>query len=100
MPSRGRAGVGSHNFTPLLDTRPDVQKEERYKALAIGKPDGDFLTLFAFASEDGIHWRKLREEPVLTEKYVGANWAFDSQNLAFWSEAEQVYVGYYRKVNN
>ena len=36
----------SHNFTPLLDTRPGVPPDERYKALANGKPFGDFnLTL-------------------------------------------------------
>ena len=89
----------AHNFTPLLDTRPDVPQDERYKALAYGKAKGDFVTLSAWASPDGIHWRKLREEPVLTAKNVGGDWAFDSQNVAFWSQSEQMYVCYYRKVN-
>jgi len=94
----------SHNFTPLLDTRPGVPPDERYKALANSRQEdrptaeGDFLGLSAFASGDGIHWRKLRQEPVLTEQYVGGNWAFDSQNVAFWSPSEQMYVGFYRKV--
>ena len=77
------------------------QPDERYKALANGKPFGDFnLTLSAFVSADGIHWRKLRDEPVMGQTYVGGNWAFDSQNVAFWSQSEQMYVCYFRKVTN
>ena len=87
----------SHNFTPLLDTRPDVPRDERYKALAYSKAKGDFVTLSAWASPDGIHWRKLREEPVMTAKNVAGDWAFDSQNVAFWSPSEQRYVCYFRK---
>ena len=53
-------------------------------------PDG----LVAFVSPDGLHWKKLREKPVL--KYEG--WAFDSQNVAFWSASEKCYVCYFRIV--
>jgi len=87
----------SSNFTPLLDTRPDVPRDERYKALAYSKAKGDFVTLSAWASPDGLHWRKLREQPVMTAKNVAGDWAFDSQNVAFWSPSEQMYVCYYRK---
>jgi len=76
----------SHNFSPFLDTRPGVPESERFKALAGISTSG----LAAFVSGDGIHWRKLRDEPVLTEG------AFDSQNVAFWSEAENCYVCYFR----
>ncbi len=76
----------SHNFCPFLDTRPGVPPEERFKAVAGTSASG----LVAFASEDGVHWRKLREEPIITEG------AFDSQNLAFWSDAEQCYCCYLR----
>ena len=80
----------THNFSPLLDTRPGVPAEERYKALGGVATSG----LAAFVSADAIHWKKLREEPVL--KTPG--WAFDSQNVAFWSEAENCYVCYFRLV--
>lgn len=76
----------SHNFTPFLDARPGVPPSERYKALAGTHESG----LVAFASPDGLRWRKLQEAPVLTEG------AFDSQNVAFWSPAEQRYVCYFR----
>lgn len=76
----------SHNFAPFLDTRPGVAAEERYKALAGTSESG----LVAFASADGLNWRRLREEPVITQG------AFDSQNVAFWSEREGVYVCYFR----
>ena len=46
--------------------------------------------LVGWISPDGIHWKKLREEPLITEG------AFDSQNLVFWSEAEQRYLCYLR----
>jgi hypothetical protein len=76
----------SHNFAPFLDTRPGVPAEERFKALAGTSETG----LVAFASADGINWKKWRETPLITDG------AFDSQNVAFWSEAEQQYVCYLR----
>ncbi len=78
----------THNFSPFLDKRPVVPAEERYKTLAgLGGKHGG---LAAFVSGDGIHWKKMREEPVITKG------AFDSQNVSFWSEAEKCYVAYFR----
>lgn len=80
----------AHNFSPFLDTRPGVPQEERFKAIGgaiIKNPGGG---LIAFTSADGIHWRKLRDEPVITKG------AFDSQNVAFWSAHEGRYVAYFR----
>jgi hypothetical protein len=81
-----------HNFTPLLDTRPGVPAGERYKALAGITPYSRGLA--AFVSPDGIHWKKLREELVIK----GNGPAFDSQNVAFWSENEKCYVCYLRNL--
>jgi hypothetical protein len=75
-----------HNFCPMLDSKPGVPASHRFKALAGTRRSG----LVAYRSADGIHWEKIREQPVLTEG------AFDSQNLAFWAEAEGRYVCYYR----
>lgn len=75
----------SHNFSPFLDTRPGVAANERYKALAGTSRTG----LHGFVSADGIRWRKL-DGPLISEG------AFDSQNVAFWSEHEQRYVAYVR----
>lgn len=76
----------SHNFSPFKDTRPDVPDAERYKALAGTSESG----LAAFVSADGLHWGKLQDAPVITKG------AFDSQNVAFWSETEKTYVCYLR----
>lgn len=76
----------SHNFAPFLDTRPGTPAEEKYKAFAGTSESG----LVAFVSGDAIHWRKMQEAPVITKG------AFDSQNIAFWSESEQCYVAYFR----
>ncbi len=78
----------THNFAPFLDRRAGVPADEHYKTLAgLG---GKFGGLSAFASGDGIHWRKMQDAPVITKG------AFDSQNVSFWSEAEQCYVAYFR----
>ncbi len=74
----------SHNFSPFLDRNPDTPIDQRYKALAGTRG------LIAFVSADGIKWRRLRQEPVVTEG------AFDSQNVSFWSESERQYVCYFR----
>ena len=78
-----------HNFAPVLDTRPGVPPNQRFKALA-GTVKS---SLVAFVSGDGIHWEKLRQEPVI--RYT-REYAFDSQNVSFWSELEGCYVCYFR----
>ena len=80
-------GVGTHNFAPFLDRRPDCPKESRFKALG-GLPSQGGL--FAFHSADGIHWSLMREQPVVTEG------AFDSQNLAFWDPTAGAYRAFFR----
>ncbi len=88
----------SHNFSPFLDTRPGVDPGERFKALA-GHPgrqrDERAEGLHAFYSADGIVWEKAGEEAVIPYDPAWHH-AFDSQNVAFWSEAEQQYVCYFR----
>jgi hypothetical protein len=75
----------SHNFSPFIDTNPK-RSNGKYKALG-GLTEG----LVAFVSEDGKHWKKLQDNPVLTGE------PFDSQNISFWSESEHCYVCYFRK---
>jgi len=89
----------NHNFSPFIDTRPGVAPDARYKALAGGHKSG----LVAFKSADGIHWSKIQDAPVLTTPPYSianfGNYAFDSQNFAFWSEAENCYVCFVRTWN-
>jgi hypothetical protein len=95
----------NHNFTPFIDTKPGVPADQKYKALGglAYQPQPMQLAvrekrgpggLKAFVSPDGIHWKKLREEPVVPEEWGKY---FDSQNYAFWSESEQSYVCYFRR---
>ncbi len=91
-------GVGSHNFTPFLDSNPDCHPSSQYKALGRGRSlrVGDTESrhgLFAFQSADGIHWELMHEEPVITEG------AFDSQNLAFYDPIAGEYREYHRWFN-
>ncbi|WP_233200438.1 hypothetical protein [Blastopirellula marina] len=78
----------SHNFCPFYDTNPDADPKQRFKAIAGTKR----TELHGFVSPDGIHWTKLQDGPVLTDP----KGAYDSQNVAFWSESEKCYVAYYR----
>jgi len=82
----------THNFCPMLDTRPGVPAEQRYKAIGGTMTSG----LIALTSADGLRWKKLREEPVIPTDMVPFKYMFDSQNLAFWSAHEQKYVCYFR----
>jgi hypothetical protein len=87
----------THNFSPLIDSRPGVPSAERYKAVGGYHEPG----LSAYVSADGIRWKRLRDKPVLTRQDVGfvegsKSIVFDSQNVAFWSDAEQKYLLYYR----
>jgi hypothetical protein len=78
-------GVEAHNFAPFLDTNPNAKTEERYKAVG-----GLAGKLCAFSSPDGIHWKKIHAEPVMTKG------AFDSLNVVFWDEQAKLYRCYSR----
>lgn len=76
----------THNFSPFLDSNPAASPNEKFKALGGTSKSG----LVAFTSADGKNWEMFREEAVFTQG------VFDSQNVSFWSEEEQVYVCYFR----
>jgi hypothetical protein len=78
----------THNFSPFLDKNPDADPQQKYKSLSGLERTG----LVAFVSPDGLHWKKLQEKPVIAPRPHD----FDSQNVTFWSEAEQKYVCYFR----
>jgi len=82
----------THNFCPMLDTRPGVSADERYKAIGGTVHSG----LIPWKSADGIHWKKLSEKPILSKETVPYKHMFDSQNLVFWSAAEEKYLCYFR----
>ena len=88
-----RAAPITHNFCPFLDARPGVDAAERFKAVG-----GTGDKLFGLVSADGLRWKKLRDEPILSTKDVPFSHVhlFDSQNLVFWSETEGCYLCYFR----
>ena len=76
----------THNFSPFLDARPGVPKSERFKGLGGNEHSG----LIAFSSPDGLRWTRMQEEAVFSDGM------FDSQNVSFWSAAEERYLCYFR----
>ncbi len=98
----------NHNFTPFIDTRPGVPAAEKYKALGglAYQQHKEHLAvrdkrgpggLKAYVSPDGIHWKRLQDQPVIPEQWGKY---FDSQNYAFWSDSEQAYICYFRRFIN
>jgi hypothetical protein len=94
-------GVESHNFSPFLDANPATKPDERYKALGGVKMPGKNWHqgetpggLYSFASADGIHWKKMKDTPVITKG------AFDSQNLAFFDTTRSRYACFSRIFSN
>jgi hypothetical protein len=82
-----RGGPETHNFAPFVDTRPGCPPGERFKAVG-GTIEGKGLR--TFQSEDGIHWVRRSERPVVTEG------AFDSHNTVFWDAERKRYTMYTR----
>lgn len=84
----------SHNFAPFYDTNPACPPDQRYKAIA-GTYNGNEAKgikggLYMFVSPDGLRWTRTSDTPGITKG------AFDSQNVGFWSESEQLYLCYLR----
>jgi hypothetical protein len=100
--SSGRVGYHEcHNFTPFIDANPQALPAQRYKAVTLihydidGDGERDQRVLVGFVSPDGIHWKRLREEPII----VGGG-GYDSQNVAFWDPNLKRYVCYSRTGKN
>ena len=84
-------GFGNHNFMVFRDTNPAVPAEQRYKALASGQPNRPLKRIVGMISADGIHWKPIREEPILTQPPT--DWGGDD---IFWDSVRSQYVAFLR----
>jgi hypothetical protein len=84
-------GFGCHNFMVFVDARPGVPGDERYKAIPSGAPGRPLKRIIALASPDGIHWRQVQEEPIITQPAMD-----HGADLAFWDTERGQYVAYLR----
>ena len=82
-------GEGASNFAPFWDANPAAPASERYKAITRVRRQ-DRSVLIALISEDGVNWKEMQAEPVITDG------AFDSLNVAFWDALRGHYVAIYR----
>jgi len=82
------SGEAANTLVPFGDSNPHCKPEEQYRALAVCSIP--VRGLYAFASPDGVHWRRMGREPLITKG------KFDSQNLAFWDSVRGCYVAYFR----
>ena len=86
-------GLGTHCFVAFKDGNPACPPESRYKGISRGRPVGK-KGLYVFESPDGIRWKLMRNEPIITEG------EFDSQNLAYWDAHTLQYREYHRSFVN
>lgn len=89
-----------HNFSPFIDQNPSCKPGEKYKAVSFipYDVDGDGeneRTLLGYVSPDGIHWKRLRTEPIITK-----GGGFDSHNIVFWDDNLKSYACYSRASKN
>ncbi len=83
-------GLACHNMTPTLDTNPACPPDQKIKAVGGYDPEG----LFLFASEDGFHFRKLSDKPIVTNRLL------DSQNVLLYDQTAGLYRIYSRYWHN
>ena len=86
---------GTHSMGIMFDNRRGVAPNERWKGIGVEqRPNENDNHLVAFTSPDGIQWNRVTTGPTITNDTV--HFAFDSQNVPLWSEAEQKYIVYGR----
>ena len=85
----GAEQVGITGFSPFVDGNPNCKENERFKAVG-AKGRSSLGGLWPIASADGIGWRLIEDDPVITDG------KFDSQNLAFWDSSRNEYRAYIR----
>jgi hypothetical protein len=91
----GGSASGTHAFGVMLDPRPGVPAGERWKGLGVERTkDGKDWALGGLVSGDGLNWVRIQADPVIVNDT--GHFAFDSQNLPLWSEAEGRFVAYGR----
>lgn len=91
----GASAPGTHAFGVMVDPRPGVKPSERWKGLGVERTkDGKDWALGGWVSGDGLRWSRVQEAPVIVNDT--GHFAFDSQNLPLWSEAEGKFVAFGR----
>ena len=88
------AGSDARAVCVFKDGNPDAPDAERYKATGLGEPVEGRATIVALVSEDGLHWKRMQEEPIIVAPAARPH--FDSHNIFFWDGLQGHYVAYLR----
>ena len=83
-------------FSPFIDTKPGIPAAERYKAVNPAYYDASGGYLEGFVSSNGVDWARINGANPSNSVLFFPEFSMDSQNVAFYSEAEQQYVCYFR----
>lgn len=91
--------LAPESFGVFRDDSPNATSDSRYKGVVEGR-SSDGYGLYALESGDGIHWRLMSTERILTQGQQGISTSsFDSLNLAFWDATRDQYRLYMRDYN-
>ncbi|MFN0196574.1 MAG: hypothetical protein ACKVT0_07500 [Planctomycetaceae bacterium] len=71
------------------DENPAAKPDERYKGVST-IAGGEGAGMYGLVSPDGIHWKRLKNTPMLT------GGEFDAHNIVLWDSARQQYLAYPR----
>ena len=85
---RNNALDDSGGLRPFLDSRPGVPASERFKALKSPPRLQPKKGVAAYASPDGTHWKRLREDPVILEN-LESEYGPIGAGAVFWSQVEK-----------
>jgi len=88
-------GALSHDFVPFKDQNPAAPESQRYKGITDVPGELAKLGKVALVSCDGIHWEKMREEPIIAFA-DSSNYNVDWIAGAFWDTVREEYVCYLR----
>ena len=89
-------GSTAKHVCVFKDGNPAAPDSERYKAIGLSSGFDPPGTLRGLVSPDGLHWKVLDKDPILTAP-VGDHWPhFDSHNTALWDSNLGRYVAYMR----
>ena len=96
-------GGKGRSVSIIKDQNPEADPQERYKAITnqgTTLPSGrDIALLYGLVSPDGLRWRMVQKEPIVTPPL--GDGAFDSHNIILWDRARAHYAiyarGWYRR---
>ena len=86
----------THLGSVYQDENPQAGPKERYKAWTVRRRENGCHWIRGFISQDGLNWKGLSKDPLITPPASDRWCMFDGENAAFWDKTQGRYVAYLR----